>query len=143
MEPLTADDDCFALCQASRLISRFYGRHLARAGLTTTQYSIIDHLHRLGDMTTHQLSVAMVVDPGSIMQSIRLMQRDGLVASRTDSGRELTIALTASGAARLEIARVHWATAQSEFEQCFGSRRMKALRHELFDLTDKSMSDPT
>jgi DNA-binding MarR family transcriptional regulator len=142
MEPLTGDD-CFALCQASRFISRLYGHHLARAGLTTTQYSIIDHLHRLGEMTAYQLSVAMVVDRRSIMPSVRLMQRDGLVESRTDAARELTIALTASGAARLEIARVHWATAQSEFEQRFGSRRMKALRHELCDLTDKSRSDPT
>lgn len=83
-----------------------------------------------------QLSIAMVMDRTSIVRAIRPIQRDGLVESRKRGGRELTIALTRAGAARLKEARPHWTTAQAEFEERFGSRRMKALRSELFDLTD-------
>jgi DNA-binding MarR family transcriptional regulator len=130
------EDDCFALRQASRFISQIYGRHLATVGLTTTQYSILDRLNRLGDMTMQQLSVAMVLDRTSIVRAIRPMQRDGLLETRKDGGRELTIVLTKPGAELRQKAYPLWVIAQSEFEERFGSERMKALRRELFDLTD-------
>lgn len=130
------DDDCFALRQASRFISQIYSQHLAHVGLTTTQYSILNRLDMHGDLSMQQLSMAMVMDRTSIVRAIRPIQRDGLVESRKGGGRELTIALTNAGAARLKEARPHWATAQAEFEERFGSGRMKALRSELFDLTD-------
>jgi DNA-binding MarR family transcriptional regulator len=130
------DDDCFALRQASRFISQMYGQHLANVGLTTTQYSILDRLHRHGDMTMHQLSMAMVMDRTSIVRALKPMQRDGLLESRRDGGRESTIALMKAGVTRLKKARPYWATAQAEFEERFGSQRIRALRSELFDLTD-------
>ena len=130
------DDDCFALRQASRFISQIYGQHLASVGLTTTQYSILDRLHRHGDMTMHQLSMAMVMDRTSIVRALKPMQRDGLLESRRDGGRESTIALMKPGVARVKKARPYWITAQSEFEERFGSQRIRALRSELFDLTD-------
>lgn len=131
-----SDDDCFALRQASRFITQIYGQHLAKVSLTTTQYSILDRLHRQGDMTMQQLSGAMVLDRTSIVRAITPMRRDGLLESRKDGGRELIIALTKAGVVRLKKARPYWITAQSEFEERFGSRRMTALRRELFDLTD-------
>jgi DNA-binding MarR family transcriptional regulator len=131
------DDNCFALCQAKRFISQIYGQHLANVGLTTTQYSILDRLHKLGDMTTRQLSVALGMGRTSIVRAIRPMQRDGLLESRKDGGHhELTIALLKSGVARLNKAFPHWIKAQSEFEKRLGSQRVRALRRELFDLTD-------
>ncbi|WP_118184272.1 MarR family winged helix-turn-helix transcriptional regulator [Paraburkholderia phosphatilytica] len=129
------EDDCFAIRQAARYVSQIYDRHLAKAGLTTTQYSILGRLRRLGRLTTQQIATAMVMDRTSAVRAIQPLQRDGLVDSRVEGRRAMTIGLTAAGSARLELAGAHWIAAQDEFEQRFGAARAEALRHELLDMT--------
>ena len=49
--------NCLALRQAARHISQLYDRHLAEAGLRTTQYSILSKLGRLGAMPISKLAL--------------------------------------------------------------------------------------
>lgn len=132
-----SDDDCFAIRQASRFVSQIYSRHLSHVGLTSTQYSMLNRLHRLGRMTMLELSDAMVMDRTTLVRTIKPMQRDALVDSGKNGGRVLTVGITDAGIARLEVAHVHWTAAQGEFEERFGGERAQALRRELFALTDE------
>jgi DNA-binding MarR family transcriptional regulator len=130
-------DDCFAIRQAARYVSQLYDRHLARAGLTTTQYTIMCKLRRGDGMTMKELADSMVMERTTLVRATQPLQRDGLVtaAGTGHKGKSLLLALTVAGRARLAIAQTYWRAAQDEFEQRFGSERAALLRQELFDVT--------
>jgi DNA-binding MarR family transcriptional regulator len=134
------DDDCFAIRQAARYVSQLYDRHLARVGLTITQFSILRRIRDNAPITMKQLAGTTLLKRTTLVRTIQPLQRDGLVSSRSVSaqGRELSFSLTASGEARLVAARAHWRAAQEEFEQRFGVDRSASLRRELLDI----MKDP-
>jgi DNA-binding MarR family transcriptional regulator len=113
--------NCLALRQAARHISQLYDRHLAEAGLRTTQYSILSKLGRLGAMPISKLADTMVMERTALSRAIGPLERDGLVNVRAGSdGRTRSVKLTTTGEARLKAAAVHWRRAQKEFEIAFG-----------------------
>lgn len=131
------DDDCFAIRQAARHVSQLYDRHLAKAGLTITQYSLLGRLSRTGPMTMKQMAEAMRMQRTTLVRTIQPLRRNGLVLSeaRGADARALSITLTAAGEARLAASRKHWQAAQAEFEHSFGEQRAAALRSELLAIT--------
>lgn len=135
------EDDCFAIRQAARFVSQLYDRHLARVGLTITQFSLMGRLNRLGPMTMKQLAEAMHMQRTTLVRTIQPLRRNGLVSSEAlgADGRALSIALTAAGEERLNASREHWYAAQAEFEHRFGEQRAAALRGELFAITQDSL----
>jgi DNA-binding MarR family transcriptional regulator len=113
--------NCLALRQAARHISQLYDRHLAEAGLRTTQYSILSKLGRLGAMPISKLADTMVMERTALSRAIGPLERDGLVKVRAGSdGRTRSVKLTTTGEARLKAAAVHWRRAQKEFEIAVG-----------------------
>lgn len=132
------DDDCFAIRQAARYVSQIYDRHLASVGLTITQFSLLGRLQRTGPMTMKQLTEVMRMQRTTLVRTIQPLRRNGLVLSEAplSDARALSISLTTEGAARLEAAWKHWHAAQAEFEHNFGGQRARALRGELFAMTD-------
>jgi DNA-binding MarR family transcriptional regulator len=135
--PTLIEDDCFAIRQAARYVSHIYDKHLARVGLTTTQFSILTRLKRHGPLTASQLTEAMVMERTTLVRALQPLQRDGLIASAplASDRRALSIRLTESGVQRLESAVLPWQAAQTEFEARFGPQRAASLRQELFALT--------
>ncbi|CAG4890116.1 MarR family winged helix-turn-helix transcriptional regulator [Paraburkholderia saeva] len=131
------EDDCFAIRQAARYVSQLYDRHLAKVGLTTTQFSIMGRIRRARRATMKELADQMVMQRTTLVRAIQPLRRDGLVFSETrgPERRELSIGLTDAGEARLFVARDHWYAAQEEFEKRFGPERAEALRRELFAMT--------
>ncbi|WP_206996489.1 MarR family winged helix-turn-helix transcriptional regulator [Trinickia mobilis] len=135
--PTLTDDDCFAIRQAARYVSHIYDKHLARVGLTTTQFSILAKLKRFGPSTASHLAEAMVMERTTLVRALQPLQRDGLIASAPSESdrRALSIRLTELGVQRLASAVIPWQAAQAEFEERFGTQRAASLRRELFALT--------
>jgi hypothetical protein len=100
--------NCFALRQASRFVTQLYERHLAPVGLTAAQFTILS----------------------------RLARTPGTTASAPRDARVLTFRRSPAGARRFEKAHALWLDAQAEFEQLLKRDRAKALRTELFVLTN-------
>lgn len=130
------DDDCFAIRQAARYVSQLYDRHLARVGLTITQFSILRRIRDNAPMTMKQLVNTTLLKRTTLVRTIQPLQRDGLVSSRSvpAQGRELSFSLTQAGEERLAAAWSHWKAAQEEFEHRFGLNRSALLRRELLDI---------
>src|SRR6516164_6400991 len=127
------NDDCFALRQAARHISKLYERHLSEAGITTTQFSILRRLSRCPGLTMAELSKAMVMDRTTLVRALKPLLRRELVAAPIDepgNGR-LRVELTPSGQTKLDEAAAHWAAAQACFERRFGQQQAAHLRIEL------------
>lgn len=129
--------NCFALRQASRYVTQIYERHLAPSGLSAAQFAILARLSRKPGSTMLALAEAMVMDRTTLVRALKPLQRDGLAAAEPsdEDARALVYTLTTKGARVFEKACVAWRAAQTEFEQHFGRERAKALRGELFDIT--------
>ena len=131
--PNLTDCNCLAVRQAARYITQFYDRHLAAAGLRTTQYGILARLKRQGPMSINTLAAELVVDRTTLGRNIRPLERDGLIAIESDpsDGRSKILRLTKAGDARFQRAQKHWAQAQKRFERVYGGRQASRLREDL------------
>jgi len=124
--------NCLALRQAARHVSQFYDRHLAEAGLRTTQYSILSKLGRLGALPINKLAATMVMERTALSRAIGPLERDGLIkVGPGPDGRTRSVTLTSTGQARLKAAAVHWRRAQKEFEIAVGTTSAADMRTEL------------
>jgi DNA-binding MarR family transcriptional regulator len=133
--PLTDETpcNCLAIRQAARQVTQFYDKHLAAAGLRSTQYSILSKLGRLGALPITALAASMAMDRTTLGRAIQPLQRDKLIAVGTDEqdGRARVVRLSAAGETRLKAAAHHWRTAQKEFEAAFGADDSAKLRGSL------------
>jgi DNA-binding MarR family transcriptional regulator len=121
---------CLAVRQAARHVTQFYDRHLASAGLRTTQFSILARLRRHGVMTINSMAEDMVMDRTTLGRNILPLERDGLISikpSRADR-RSKELRLTDAGLERLRAASQGWRDAQREFAAAFGKERTVDLR---------------
>ncbi|SAL21863.1 MarR family transcriptional regulator [Caballeronia choica] len=130
------NDDCFALRQAARHISKLYERHLSEAGITPTQFSILRTLSRRPGLTMADLSRTLVMDRTTLVRALKPLLRRGFVAAPVEGqNKRLRVVLTEQGSTRLDQAAAHWAAAQASFEHSFGRQEAARLRGELFRMT--------
>jgi DNA-binding MarR family transcriptional regulator len=124
-----AQCNCLALRQAARRVTQFYESRLAPLGLTSSQYSIIARLNRVGPLTINEIAEALVMDRTTTGRAIRPLERDGLVRiGSVEDARKRVVNLTAAGRRRADEARNAWQQAQAEFERAFGADAAKSLR---------------
>ena len=125
----SVDCNCQALRQAARHVSHIYDNHLAATGLTTSQYSILAKLGRLGPLTINELAKLMVMDRTTLGRAVKPLERDRLLAPAPDEdARRRKLKLTAAGETRLKAASSKWRAAQLEFETKFGAGDSAAMR---------------
>ena len=123
------DCNCQALRQAARHVSQIYDNHLAAEGLTTSQFSILSKLNRLGPMSINELAKLMVMDRTTLGRALRPLQRDRLLSVEADDdARRRKIKLTTTGETRVKAASAKWREAQKEFELSFGVPEAVGMR---------------
>jgi DNA-binding MarR family transcriptional regulator len=129
-EPQSTPCNCTALREAARYVTQLYDQHLAVAGLSTSQFSLLTRLKRLGPTTINALAQDMVMDRTTLGRNIVPLQRRRLIAVRRgrEDGRSRELHLTKAGLARLDAARKGWAKAQAQFEGTLGGDRASDLR---------------
>jgi DNA-binding MarR family transcriptional regulator len=143
--PTSAAATCAAgtLRRATRSVARLYDAHLAHAGLTTTQFSLLVSLERQrGPMPLTQLAEEQVFERTSLYRAIQPLRRSGLIVITDGPGRAKQIALTKPGARRVAKARRHWQAAQTAFLDEFGRSAWSALAKQLGDIVTAMRSIP-
>ena len=89
---------CNALRQASRAVSRLYDEELRGVGLRTTQYSLLRHLSRSGEVRQRDLSGLTSLDETTLTRNLRPLKKRGWVAVRGgEDRREKWFTITESG----------------------------------------------
>ncbi len=130
--PDIAACNCLAIRQAARQITQLYERHLAAAGLTASQYSILAKLSRLGPLSINALAAQMMMDRTTTGRALQPLERDKLVAIEAGSdARTKLVRLTPAGVKRFKAAVACWREAQAEFERAYGIGEAAALRASL------------
>ena len=123
--------------RASRSLTRLYDDHLAQAGVTTTQFSILRTLQRSGGaMSLANLADDLVFERTSLYRALSPLRRAGLVTVRPAADRRAhDVALTARATRRIDEAMPHWAAAQRMVLDRFGADAWSKLALRLGDLT--------
>ncbi|MBK5148565.1 winged helix-turn-helix transcriptional regulator [Burkholderia sp. R-69608] len=137
------NDDCFAVRQAARQISQLYDRHLAEAGITPSQFSILTAVSLEKGQTMQKLARTMVMERTTVVRALQPLLKSGYIVRVYHEGgrRRLTLEITDSGVAKQTEAAVFWKTAQAEFERRFGTAEAWKLRKELFRVTSDLCDD--
>ena len=128
---------CYALAarKSARYLSRLYGSHLAPAGLSVSQYSILRLLKEHGRLKITELAEILIMERTSLVRALKPLQVSGwVVAERSDNGRAFDVTLSPSGLEKVTDAIPLWAEAQAAFEGEVGRDRAIRFRDEISEL---------
>lgn len=106
------------LMRAADAVTRRVHRHLAKAGLSVTQFGVLEALHHLGPLCQRDLGRKLLKSGGNMTLVIDNLERAGLVERRRDQRdrRFLAVHLTAAGKALMaEIFPRHVREVEREF----------------------------
>jgi DNA-binding MarR family transcriptional regulator len=126
------------LRRASRSLARLYDLHLGRAGLTTTQFSILRTVQGRGGRAPLAVLVEdLVMERTSLFRALAPLQRARLIAVRAGADRRSKeLCLTARAATRIAAAMPHWIEAQRIVLRELGQDDWHDLARRLKPLTD-------
>jgi DNA-binding MarR family transcriptional regulator len=121
---------CTSVRKVSRLITGFYGAAIASSGLKITQYSLLNHLLRLGSASMKELSDALLLERTTLTRNLDLLAKKKLVeiVPVADS-KAHRIRLTRLGEKALAQARPLWEQAQNRMESLLTPQERHFLRH--------------
>ncbi|QWT18924.1 MarR family winged helix-turn-helix transcriptional regulator [Bacillus sp. NP157] len=127
--------NCAAARRAARALTRSYERHLAPAGLTSSQFSILVVIEDLPGLGMRELADELVMDRTSLVRALQPLQRDGLVAVAVSphDARQKVYVLTPAGHAKAAEASPLWQEAQREFTRRFGGEAAATEAREAFE----------
>jgi DNA-binding MarR family transcriptional regulator len=125
------------LRRASRSVTRLFDTHLARAGLTTMQFSLLRTVERYGGrLPLAHLAEELVFERTSLYRALTPLRRAGLIDVRSAADRRAKdVVLTARARTRIEAALPHWAEAQRAVIGPFGAHAWPELASTLAHLT--------
>jgi DNA-binding MarR family transcriptional regulator len=120
---------CATLRQAARAVTALYEGVLADSGLHATQYTALQVLKRVSNLTTTELAAAIGIDQTTATRTLALIRKSGLVTDAPGSDRrERRWSLTSAGEATLRKLNPAWEAAQQAFEKEIGRSEALALK---------------
>jgi DNA-binding MarR family transcriptional regulator len=129
------------LRQLMRRVAQHYDFEMAKAGLKTTQYSLLSHVAKLGPVRPGDLARSMKISASTLTRNLKPLVDAGWVelAAGTDA-RSRLVTIQPAGRAKREQALEHWKMAQLSLNQLLGAERVLAL-HRLINESLDLLSD--
>ena len=123
----------FKLRQLMRRVAQHYDAELGKAGLKTTQYSLLSQLARLGPIRPSGLAHVLTIDPSTLTRNLKPLVAAGWITVATGSdARSHTLAITLTGRDKRNDGQRHWKAAQNALNALLGVEQVIAL-HVLID----------
>ncbi|MBT9552187.1 MAG: winged helix-turn-helix transcriptional regulator [Hydrogenophaga sp.] len=121
------------LRQLMRRVSQFYDVEMARAGLKTTQYSLLSYVDKLGPVRPGELAAGLKMDASTLTRNLRpLVDAGWVLVSAGDDARSRLVSLTPAGREKRAEAKRRWKVAQEGINRLLGVEQVVAL-HTLID----------
>ena len=116
------------LRQLMRRMAQHYDAEIARAGLKTTQYSLLSHVLKLGPVRPGDLAKSMKVSASTLTRNLKpLVDAGWVVLADGSDARSRSVAITAAGQSKRDEAKRHWKAAQESLNVTLGPSRVLAL----------------
>lgn len=127
----------FMLHQLMRRVDRHYAAELGKAGLRTTQYSLLSHVVKLGPIRAVDLAAAMTMSSSTLSRNLQPLVAAGWLAVAPGAdARSRLISATTEGRAKRSEAQRRWRVAQERLNQRLGSQRVQALHLLIGEMMD-------
>lgn len=121
------------LRQLMRRVAQHYDAEVGKAGLKTTQYSLLSCLAKLGDMKPGGLAKVLKLDASTLSRNLKPLVAAGwIVLEPGADGRSRLVSITAQGRAKRHEAQRRWRVAQDDLNSLLGLPNVTAL-HALID----------
>jgi DNA-binding MarR family transcriptional regulator len=118
----------FKLRQLMRRVAHHYDLEMSRAGLKTTQYSLLSHVLKLGPLRPGELAQAMKMSASTLTRNLRPLVDAGWVELAAGSdARSRTVRITPAGSLKRDEALLRWKVAQESLNDLLGAGRLLAL----------------
>ena len=129
---------CATLRQAARAVTALYEEVLADSDLHATQYTALQVLKFVPNLTTTDLADALGIDQTTATRTLALVRKSGLVIDTPGSDRrERRWALTSAGEATYRRLKPKWEAAQAAFEKRLGRAEAEALKKASYAAASK------
>lgn len=127
----------FQLRKLTRTVSRLYDRHLAAAGLKTTQFSVLVHVS-VKALPMMQLAALLGAERTTLTRNLKPLADAGwLTVAPGPDPRQRIVTITDAGRAKVRHARHAWRAAQDEMGTLLGDEALTALHLDLTALQNK------
>jgi DNA-binding MarR family transcriptional regulator len=133
--PATSLQGCtnFKLRKLMRRVAHHYDTEMSKAGLKTTQYSLLSHVLRLGPLRPGELARVMAMDASTLTRNLKPLVDAGWIdVGAGADARSRTVTITDAGRKKRSEAQARWNVAQEELNRLLGIDRVLAL-HDLID----------
>lgn len=126
---------CASLRQATRIITQIYDGALRPAGLTSTQFNLLEAIGISPQIRTGEIAKALAMDSTTVTRSLKLIENAGWIRPmEAEDRRERRWMLTARGKSKLRAARPLWQAAQDRVSTSLGdseASRLQSLNYRL------------
>ena len=120
---------CATLRQVARAVTVLYEELLADTGLHATQYTVLQVLDSVPNLTTTEVAEAIGIDQTTATRTLALIRKAGLAIDTVGRDRrQRRWALTSKGQVLLRKLRPSWEAAQETFEKRLGRAQAMALK---------------
>ena len=131
----------FNFRRTARAVTRLYDMALQESGLRSTQFAILVGIAKSQPVSVGALAAVLVIDSTTLTRSLRLLQKEGLVAiSNRAAMRQRFLTITAKGEHTLARSLPAWRKAHERFVATIGSEYWVELRSELERLAHVAMN---
>ena len=122
---------CFRVRRGSRAVSRLYDQHLARAGLRTTQYSLLKRV-AAGPLPISALAAKLAMERTTLSRNLKPLEQAGWVLlAPGDDPRQRIVSITQAGRAAIAQAAQSWQAAQAQLEGALGVGEVAELHRRI------------
>jgi DNA-binding MarR family transcriptional regulator len=126
---------CANFRRASRVLTQLYEEKLRPLGLRATQFTILQALSRVGEISQGNLGKVLAIDSTTLTRTLRIMRRQGWIAERRGKDRrERLLRLAKDGRHQFNLALPLWEKTQVHLRHQLGDKRW----HHLLKLTNET-----
>lgn len=111
-----------------RRVTQHYDAEVGKAGIKTTQYSLLAAVDQLGPLQPGALARSLGLQASTLTRNLKPLVAAGLLGLGPGAdGRSRLVEITDAGRAKRSEARQRWKLAQLELNRLLGAERVAAL----------------
>lgn len=128
---------CQNLRRLTRIVTRIYDQQLRKAGLESTQFSLLAALATTGKANQKLLSVGFAMDSTTLTRTLSLLLKQRWVqVERGEDRRERLFSLTPAGRRQMAAAQPHWELAELRLRRKLGDAGWKRMRQTVSRMSE-------
>ncbi|MEI6707290.1 MAG: MarR family winged helix-turn-helix transcriptional regulator [Methylococcales bacterium] len=128
----------FKMRKLTRLLTKMYDAELSKAGIKTTQFTLLCHVISYDSAPLGDIARIMGVDISTLSRNLQPLITAGFIIQTTGSdARRRLVSLTSEGRSKQAEAELHWAVAQDKIKVMLGLKNVTALDVLLDSCIDK------